>query len=128
MLSFLIKYSKSILTMKQSSQWNPICHGSFYFMICFNIAFELFEFFWVFWQEKVSAIFIYSIMGTQFLKILVPKEKCVFLIVFWKYWKASYTMLCAIWYHFYNLQKLKNSHGRVLLLGKFSSLVKLSLV
>ena len=27
-------------------------------------------------------------------------------------------MLCAIWYHLYNLKNVKNSHGRVLLLDQ----------
>ena len=30
---------------------------------------------------------------------------------------ATYVMLCAIWYHLYNLKNVKNTHGEVLLLG-----------
>ena len=32
-----------------------------------------------------------------------------------------YLMLCAIWYNLYNLRKVKNSHGGVLLLLKLQS-------
>ena len=31
-------------------------------------------------------------------------------------------MLCAIWYHLYNLQIMKNTHGGVLLLVKLQAL------
>ena len=31
-------------------------------------------------------------------------------------------MLCAIWYHFYNLKNMKNTHGGMLLLVKHSSM------
>ena len=31
-----------------------------------------------------------------------------------------YVMLCAIWYHLYNLKNAKNTHGGVLLLVNFS--------
>ena len=30
----------------------------------------------------------------------------------------QYEMLCAIWYHFYNLKNVKNAHGGELLLVK----------
>ena len=38
-------------------------------------------------------------------------------------------MFCAIWYHLYNLKSVKNTHGGVLLLVKFtkSKLLPLSL-
>ena len=38
-------------------------------------------------------------------------------------------MFCAIWYHLYNLKNVKNTHGGVLLLVKFtkSKLLPLSL-
>ena len=32
-----------------------------------------------------------------------------------------YMMLCAIWYHWYNLRNLKNTHGGVLLLVKLQA-------
>ena len=32
-------------------------------------------------------------------------------------------MLCAIWYHFYNLKNVKNTHGRVLLLVKLQAIL-----
>ena len=32
-----------------------------------------------------------------------------------------YVMLYAIWYHFYNSENVKNSHGEVLLLGKLQA-------
>ena len=32
-----------------------------------------------------------------------------------------YMMLCAIWYHSYNLKNVKNTHGRVLLLVKLQA-------
>ena len=32
-----------------------------------------------------------------------------------------YVMLYAIWYHFYNLENVKNTHGEVLLLGKLQA-------
>ena len=31
---------------------------------------------------------------------------------------TEYVMLCAIWYHLYNLKNVKNTHGEVLLLVK----------
>ena len=34
---------------------------------------------------------------------------------------STYVMLCAIWYHLYNLKTLKNTHGGVLLLVKLQS-------
>ena len=33
----------------------------------------------------------------------------------------EYVTLCAIWYHFYSLKNVKNSHGRVLLLVKLQA-------
>ena len=30
--------------------------------------------------------------------------------------KSKYVMRCAIWYHLYNLTKVKNTHGGVLIL------------
>ena len=34
----------------------------------------------------------------------------------------SYEMLCAIWYHLYNLKNVKNNYGRLLVLLKVSLL------
>ena len=34
---------------------------------------------------------------------------------------SSYVMLCAIWYHLYNLKNTKNTHGAVLLLVKLQA-------
>ena len=33
-----------------------------------------------------------------------------------------YVMLCAIWYHLYNLKNVKSNHGGVLLLVKLQTL------
>ena len=33
-------------------------------------------------------------------------------------YRCTYVMLCAIWYHFYNLKNVKNNHEGVLLLLK----------
>ena len=38
----------------------------------------------------------------------------------------SYVMLCAIWYHLYNLKNVKNTHGEVLLLVKLQFLLKVT--
>ena len=37
-------------------------------------------------------------------------------------------MLCAIWYHMYNLKNVKNTHGGVLLLVKPATLLKVTLL
>ena len=34
---------------------------------------------------------------------------------------SSHVMLCAIWYHLYNLKNTKNTHGAVLLLVKLQA-------
>ena len=39
----------------------------------------------------------------------------------------GYVMLCAIWYHLYNLKSVKNTHGGVLLLVKLQVLFSLQL-
>ena len=36
-------------------------------------------------------------------------------------------MLCAIWYHLYNLKNVKNTNGGVLLLVKPATLLKITL-
>ena len=42
--------------------------------------------------------------------------------------KGPYMMFCAIWYHFYNLKNVKNTHRGVLLLGyKPETLIKVTL-
>ena len=40
----------------------------------------------------------------------------------------KYVMLCAIWYHLYNLKNVKNTHGGVLLLVKPATLLKVTLL
>ena len=37
------------------------------------------------------------------------------------FYRLSYVMLCAIWYHLYNLKNVKNTHGGVLLLVKLQA-------
>ena len=37
-------------------------------------------------------------------------------------------MLCATWYHLYNLKNMKNIHGRVLPLVKPATLLKVTLI
>ena len=37
-------------------------------------------------------------------------------------------MLCAIWYHLYNLKNVKNIHGGVLLLVRPATLLKVTLL
>ena len=51
-----------------------------------------------------------------FLLLFLP----VFLLID-KIISRLYVMLCAIWYHFYNLRNVKNIHGRVLLLVKLQA-------
>ena len=36
----------------------------------------------------------------------------------------AYIMLCAVWYHLYNLKNVKNTHGGVLLSVKFDRFTK----
>ena len=36
----------------------------------------------------------------------------------------EYVTLCAIWYHFYNLKNVKNTHGRMLLLVEACNYIK----
>ena len=36
--------------------------------------------------------------------------------------RYPYVMRCGIWYHFYNLQNVKNTHGGVLILVKLQGL------
>ena len=42
--------------------------------------------------------------------------------------RTIYVMLCAIWYHSYNLKNVKNTHGGVLLLVKLQALLKVTLL
>ena len=35
--------------------------------------------------------------------------------------KCSYLMLCLIWYHLYNLENMKNTHGGMILLVKLQT-------
>ena len=51
-----------------------------------------------------------------FLLLFLP----VFLLID-KIISRLYVMFCAIWYHFYNLRNVKNTHGRVLLLVKLQA-------
>ena len=62
MSSFLNKYSKYILTSKQTSQWKPICYWNIFFDWFQRCICESREFFWVFCQEEVSVMSVYSIM------------------------------------------------------------------
>ena len=47
---------------------------------------------------------------------------CYFFVIIC-YMLFLYVMLCAIWYHLYNLKNKKNTHGGVLLLVKLQALI-----
>ena len=79
--------------------------------------------------ESISTSFLASCYGYQqtavFLGCMVRNPILqVFWWVFFKilsFLRNIYMMLCAIWYHLYNLKNLKNTHGGVLLLLKLQT-------
>ena len=87
------------------------------------------------WDEKVMArVDMQNLLESTPVHIAAPKTHFAEYILWTKdspmFCTSSarirkYVMRCAIWYHLYNLKNVKNTHGGVLLLVKFTKITLL---
>ena len=85
------------------------------FIINFQyISHPFYCFYYWSWRGKYLSGISSLLLQVSFLLMNSIKISCLYFLV--------YVMLCAIWYHFYNLKNEKNIHGETLLLVNLQTL------